>query len=97
MLEKKLGINRANLDTIKRLEEQGFLSLSSFARYVGMAYSTAKRMVTRGELQTIKVGNVTRVNRDEIISFLKHNGNTQHLTEIDIERKKGHAKLQRRF
>ncbi len=58
------------------LAENGWLSLSMFAKLIAVSYPTAFRMHKTGKVITVTVGGIHRVYAEEIKRFLKQ-GNAE--------------------
>lgn len=75
--------DEAAIEALKRrlweANQRDFISLSAFARLVGMAYKTAKRLAENGTLNTVQVGGITRVTIDEVARYIAQ-GNAPQLT-----------------
>lgn len=56
---------------IVALATRGWVSLAQFARLVGVSYPTALKLMRNKDVQTVPVGSVHRVYRDEVERFLR--------------------------
>ena len=59
---------------IASLVDKEFVTTTQVARILGVALPTVKRMIERGELRAIAIGNRYRINEEDLYDFLIKKG-----------------------
>lgn len=74
-----------NANAVALLSTRGWVSLRQFATLAGVSYPTALRLAEKGEVKTVRVGAIRRVNADELHRFLKEGNATDQAPEVQVQ------------